>query len=70
MRGVEQLARRSKGTDIIANYPDDDVRDVIKFTTMFAYWTSVHVSDCLGLDAEFKAAVKIYDEYRSATDSQ
>jgi hypothetical protein len=64
--GLEQLHRRSKGTDVIANYPDDEVRDVIKFTTMFAFLTSVHVTDYLGLDAEFKAAVKIYDEYRSA----
>ena len=64
--GLEQLHRRSKGTDIIANYAEDEVRDVIRFTTMFAYLTSVHISDYLGLDAEFKSAMKLYDEYRNA----
>jgi uncharacterized protein DUF6988 len=64
--GPEQLHRRSKGGDIIANYPDDEVRDVINFATTFAYLTSVHVSNYLGLDAELKAAVKIYDDYRRA----
>ena len=63
--GVEQLRRRSKGIDIIANYPDDEVRDVIKFTTMFAFLSSLHVSEYMELEAECSAAVKIYDEYRS-----
>jgi len=65
--GLEQLMRRSDGPDIIANYPDDEVSDVVTFTTMFAFLTAVHVADYLGLGAEFEQANKIYDEYRKST---
>jgi hypothetical protein len=64
--GLEQLMRRSDGPDIIANYPDDEVRDVVNFTTMFAFLTAVHVADYLNLGAEFERANKIHDEYRQA----
>ena len=62
--GLEQLMRRSSGPDIIANYPDDEVRDVVRFTTMFAHLTALNVADYLGLQKEFELAVKIFDEYR------
>jgi hypothetical protein len=58
--------RRSDSPDIIANYPDDEVRDVVNFTTMFAFLTAVLVADYLNLGAEFERANKIYDEYRQA----
>ena len=64
--GLEQLMRRSDGPDIIANYPDDEVRDVVNFTTMFAFLTAVHVADYLNLGPEFEHANGIYDEYRQA----
>lgn len=63
--GVEQLVRRYDGTDIIANFPDDEVRDVIRFTTMFAHLTATHVTDYLGLNEEFGLVVRAYDEYEN-----
>lgn len=64
--GLEQLHRRLRGGDIVANYADEEVRDVIRFTTMFAYLTSTYVADFLGRDAELKSAVELYREYRDA----
>jgi hypothetical protein len=61
--------RRSDGPDIIANYPVDEVRDVVNFTTMFAFLTAVHIADYLNLVPEFEHANRIYDEYRQATAS-
>ena len=58
------MMRRSDGPDIIANYPDDEVRDVVNFTTMFAFLTAVHVADYFNLGVEFGRANKIYDKYR------
>ena len=41
----EFCEQRCDGPDIIANYPDDEVRDVVNFTTMFAFLTAVHIAD-------------------------
>ncbi len=65
--GLEQLRRRRKGADIIANYSENEVRDVVQFTTMFVFLTTAHLLEYLGLEAEFTIAAKLSEEYRHET---
>ncbi len=62
--GPEQLRRRRNGADIVPTYSDEDVLDVVRFTTIFVFLTAQAVLDYLALDAEFKQALVIYDRFR------
>jgi hypothetical protein len=61
--GMEQLTRRSSGTDIIANYSEQEVSDAVTFTTLFPFLTALMVTDFLGYRAEFESAAQMFNEY-------
>jgi len=68
--GLEQLMRRSSGTEIIPNYSEEEVRDVVLFTTLFAFLTALAITDFLGFKAEFETASQMFSEYLHPTSGQ
>jgi hypothetical protein len=61
--GIEQIARRGTGTDIFANYREDEIRDVLYFTNMFAYLTAILTMDALGFTDELSRGTAMFEEF-------
>lgn len=61
--GIEQLMRRSSGTDIVPNYSEEEVQDVIRCTTLFAFLTALSVTDFLNFSEEHKATQAMFGEH-------
>lgn len=64
--GLEQLLRRFRGTDIIANYPDGEIRDAVQFTTMLVFFAALEVMHFLEYPAEFENAQTLIDKWARA----
>jgi len=61
--GLEQLARRKSGTNIVPNYPEDEIRSVVSDTTMFAFLAAPMVTEFLDFKAERQKGLQMFDEY-------
>ena len=64
--GVEQLLRQSKGSDVIANYSEKELRGALDLGTFFAFMTTFLTADFLGYFLEVRVAGEMFKQFAAA----
>jgi hypothetical protein len=61
--GVLQLGRRFSGTDLVANYSDGEIQEVIRVSTSAAFIVNNLVTKHFGFEEEWKKNTDLYVEW-------
>ena len=63
--GLHQLGRRFSGTDLVPNYSDGEILEVIQTSTSAVFMVNNLVTKHLGFDEEWKKNTDLFDEWGS-----
>jgi hypothetical protein len=58
-----QLGRRFKGTDLAANYSEDEIIDVIRASASAVFMVNNLTTKHFGFEAEWKKNTDLFDEW-------
>ena len=61
--GVLQLGRRFSGTDLVANYSEEEIHEVIRASTSAVFIVNNLVTKYLGFEGEWKKNTELYVEW-------
>ena len=61
--GLHQLGRRFSGTDLVPNYSDGEILEVIQTSTSAVFMVNNLVTKHLGFDEEWKKNTDFFDEW-------
>jgi len=61
--GLHQLGRRFSGTDLVPNYSDGEILEVIQTSTSAVFMVNNLVTKHLGFDEEWKKNTDLFDEW-------
>ncbi|HEV2178430.1 MAG TPA: hypothetical protein VGW33_14685 [Terriglobia bacterium] len=61
--GVLQLGRRFSGTDLVANYSEGEIHEVIRVSTSAVFMVNNVVTKYLGFEEEWKRNTELYAEW-------
>jgi len=61
--GVLQLGRRFSGDDLIANYSEEEIIEVIRVSTCGVFMVNNLVTKHFGFEEEWKQTNKLFDEW-------
>lgn len=61
--GTLQLGRRFSGTDLVANYKEGEIREVIRVSTSAVFIVNNLVTKNLGFEEEWKKNTELYAEW-------
>ena len=60
---VHQLGRRFPGNDLVANYSEDEIIEVIRVSTSAVFMVNNLVTKHMGFEEEWKRNNQLYDEW-------
>ena len=61
--GMHQLGRRFTGTDLLPDYSEEEIIEVIGISTSAAFMVNAIVTKRLGLEEEWKENTRLFDEW-------
>jgi hypothetical protein len=61
--GVLQLGRRFSGTDLVANYSDDEIVEVVRTSSSAVFMVNNLVTKYLGFEKEWEQNNKFFEEW-------
>ncbi len=61
--GALQIQRRFKGNNLLPNYPDDEITEIIRSTTSAAFMVTCLATKHFGFEDEWKKTNELYMEY-------
>jgi hypothetical protein len=61
--GMHQLSRRFKGADLVPNYSEEEITEVIRTSTSAVFMVNSIVTKHLGFEDEWKTNSELFDEW-------
>lgn len=61
--GMHQLGRRFSGNDLVPNYSEEEITEVIRTSTSAAFMVNNIVTKYFGFEEEWKENTKLFDEW-------
>jgi hypothetical protein len=60
---MHQLGRRFRGTDLVPNYSEEEITEVIRTSTSAVFMVNNIVTKCLGFEEEWKETTRLFVEW-------